>query len=238
MKHRSASFAALTLGLMLSSSAFGAITTITSGGGAINTNSLIVPAAGQTQTNQGPNGTVAAGQTSFNVVPNGAWTAPPAGAGWVSFLANQEPDTTIANGDYVDFFHTFTLAGGVATAKLNIFADDRADVFINEALIWSTLKNAGTICNNGKIGCISANEGVFDTSLNNFGTLNGAFGSVNGNGLNTLRVRVYQDAGGGFGTAYRADFNSVPEPGFYGLLSLGLGGLLVAVQRRRKSAVN
>jgi MYXO-CTERM domain-containing protein len=48
--------------------------------------------------------------------------------------------------------------------------------------------------------------------------------------------------GGNFNSIYNPGFEGVatssatPEPGFYGVLALGLGGLVTIVSRRRKSA--
>jgi len=187
-----------------------------------------------------PSITVPSGVT-YNVGKNNGWanlTVAPANTRWVSFVSNQIPGNAIGNSVsagtqvWVDFYQTFNLGlastTDILSAQLNILADDRANVYLNGNMIHTTAQGTNNICNNGTIGCIATNEGTFTTNFKN------ALLATN----NTLVVRVFQDAGGGFGTAYQADINVVPEPGFYGVLSLGLGGLLVALQRRRKNAAN
>lgn len=251
MKQRFVIFAALTMSLMLSMSAFGAVSYVSSGDSGADGSEI---ASGQTnggaKSGNGslaPNATPVPTTKSFNILKNPSWAdlgnsgfSPlpvPYTTNWVSFLSSPTPGSAIGNSNlttgveqWVDFYHVFNIVGPVFSGDLKILADDRADIFLNGKSplnpVYTTPQGGNATCNTGVVGCLGQFQGNFD--IKNFLVT----------GKNTLVVRVYQDNGGDFGTAYLATINAVPEPGFYGMLSLGLGGLLVAVQRRRKNAVN
>jgi hypothetical protein len=235
MKRRSAVFAAPMMALVFSLSASGATTIVASGDGAGSGNLV----GDSNQWNTGlTNGSPGSPAASFNIAPNSVW-ATIAGAGWISPINNRELGDA-GNGKWVDFYQVFNIATPTS-GNLRIFADDRADVYITnslnsgnqQAIYTSTVSATNGPCNLAPIGCITQYEGNFDIT------------SKLAAGTNTLRIRVYQTGGGSFGTTYLATISTnptistVPEPGFYGVLSLGLGGLFMADRRRRrKNATN
>lgn len=234
MKQRFLTLAAPVMGLMMSVSAFGAISIISSAGGV---RSNILTSGG------GPDyATALSGAlTSVALAPqHPAWsttfqsTAP---ANWISFTSAHSPTTgssgvpgdPIQNGNWVDFFHVFSSAEN-DVLQLEVMADDRADIYLIDlgppvvvSSLLGSLDLPGSTCNSAPPSCTSPLQANIFTSINK-------------NTTYALGFRVFQEAGTGFGLAYSGAV--VPEPGFYGILSLGLGGLLVAVQRRRKNAKN
>lgn len=160
-------------------------------------------------------------------------------AKWVSFVSSNSPgsalpNTTNASNGFVDFIHTFTLDAAVTSASLKLLADDRANIYITngsgiESEIYVTASGGSNgPCNLAVIGCTVAN--AFNSSLRQDGVT--SIASALSAGTNSIRVRVYQTNSSGFGTAYLANITTVPEPGFYGLLSIGVGALLFRARRR------
>lgn len=206
------------LGLMLGFTAFGASYTFHSGPGSIGT---------QTYTG-GPGSSVGSGSTNA-IAPHPEWAPPFGGASWVSHDTTYIPDPQVPDGTYVDFFHDFHLAGLaiVGTPQILVYADDRADVWLNGQSLHTTPNNPGSACNTDAIGCIVGKGKVIDLlpalQLGN----------------NTLQVRVYQDNAVAFGTLYSlvagtqlTTTDDIPEPSSYMLIGGGLSALAVMFRRR------
>jgi hypothetical protein len=238
----------LTLVMALAFTAVASPTIIASGDPTQAAGAFQLPSTA-VQWNTGLNG-LGGVQKNWNIVPNGAWDGPlgPGGVAlpdgsqsahsrWVSFIDNQNatPDNKtraagcndpICNGEYVEFYHQFTLTGSDFTgSRLWVLADDTTEVFVNGVSIQAASTSTSGTCANPEIGCLDTTKGSFTST----------FASNLQNGVNTLKFKVNQTWGTGFGLNYYAEI--VPEPGFYGVLALGLGGLYFAVQRRRKTNV-
>lgn len=220
-------FVALSVALVFCLNASATITTVTSGSGtAFGTLTGDANQCNSGLTTSIPAVACSGTNNTYNIAPNGAWAAAPAGSNWVSLIDHEDLGSG-ANGEWVDFYQTFTILDPtIVSASLSIFADDRADVSVNGTTLFTTPQVNNSTCNSQIIGCIPQYGGVVDIA------------SAVKSGVNTLTIRVYQDAGSGFGTAYAATITSTPEPGFIGVLSLGLSGVLLALRRKReKSAV-
>jgi len=227
---------------MLAASASAAVTIIASGDGNGVGNQVL--AAGITNSgfvgNNGTNnlGFVNAGPT-YNIAPHIAWAnIGPVGnlpvPGWVSVDTNQDLELKgngTYNGGYVDFFHTFFLSGPTVTAStLLVYGDDRVHVFVNGNQLNSNLSVPGSACDANPVGCVSSTQGRYGYGAGD--NLTNPTSFFNGNANNIIQFRVFQDAGTGFGLQYLATITTVPEPGFYGLLSVGVGALLFRARRR------
>jgi hypothetical protein len=179
------------------------------------------------------------------------WDGPiPPSSKWISFTSDYTPtpggggngtDTLpgcktgsnydICNGDWVSFYHEFSLgSGGFAGSVLKVLADDTANVWINGHQLFTANPSlsAGDFdtCSDVVIGCLDPKTiGVATTSFSS---------KLVANSVNVLVFQVFQRAGDGFGLNYSASI--VPEPGFYGALALGLSGLYLVVRRRRQNS--
>jgi hypothetical protein len=243
MKQRIAT--AITICASLGLSMFGASYTFHSGDGGAN--GTIVDGTGlnptigtQTNTLNGP-GTPGPGtDPTYNINRgvvdyNGVWGEEFSGANWVSRFQTATPGGALTNSDYVDFYHTFTLVGTVnVNPILRVWADDTADVYVNGLSQFVSTQVSGSQCNNGEIGCTDANARNIEIDK-----------AIFVNGTNELRVRVYQNDGFGFGLMYTTlaqiqttSVGEIPEPSSYALISLGLGGLLIAFKRRQNGSSN
>ena len=206
-------------------------TIINSGTGGVNTgvNGTFTPGG------PAPGGAVA--NTPVGLVSG--WSAALGTSSWVSFTSNNTPTppdqspcggASICNNDYVSFYHDFTLAGSTFTGStLDVMADDTAGVYINGHQLWAAngpynaITNSYTTCSNIPVGCLNPltlGHADISTWLRS--------------GTNSLVFEVFQRNGAGFGLDYSASV--VPEPGFYGVLALGLSGLCLAISRRKRSA--
>jgi hypothetical protein len=119
----------------------------------------------------------------------------------------------------------FTLAGGTATAGANTFVGYLDGQITGQA--GSTFTFSG---NAGTVSVTYPGDGGPDPYF--FGN------GISGPGALTLGSAMAANTFVGFGQAtrtYAFDVTTTPEPGFYGLLALGLGGLGMFVSRRRKA---
>jgi hypothetical protein len=156
--------------------------------------------------------------------PNSAWGTAP-GSLWVSYADTgtpgtvSPPNTTIGTPTAI-FYETLPV--GTYFITLNIFADDTAGVYLEDATnLYGTLlkapnPNQDSACSDAPIGC-QPNENWLGSSV------------VNPNGTARLRIEAYQRGGGPFGVDYAGTASTVPEPG--SALLLGGGILLIGVPR-------
>ncbi len=208
-----------------------------------------------TQYNTGVNGTnltdgTSPGSGGANVTLNpvhSGWSPAPGGSEWISWINDFSPTPNgqntceigstptlngtakICNGQYVTFYHEFSLSGSsFAGSKLEVLADDTAGVWLNGASLFTAAPpfptDPYTTCAGQPIGCIAPQ---------NLGVSTNVFSNALQAGNNVLVFQVWQRNGTGFGLSYSASI--VPEPGFYGALALGLSGLYLAVRRRRQN---
>uniref|UniRef100_Q01XI5 PEP-CTERM protein-sorting domain-containing protein n=1 Tax=Solibacter usitatus (strain Ellin6076) TaxID=234267 RepID=Q01XI5_SOLUE len=193
-----------------------------------------------TQWNTGVNGIVPGGQTNVVLNPqHPGWSLPVGTSQWISFVNNYSPtpnaqdscshsiSTPICNNDYVSFYQDFT-AGAASTGTLYVMADDTATVTLNGNKLFTA---AGPFdpndpnlqyshCSDAIVGCLNPQTiGIVDMAPYLVA------------GDNHLVFTVFQRNGTGFGLDYYAEV--VPEPGFYGVLALGLSGLALAIRRKR-----
>ena len=171
----------------------------------------------------------------------GAWSTTftsGAAAKWISYTPDGTPTSLggfpdgpfdIGDLQYVDFFRKFTVTSA-SNFKLEAMADDRANAYLFQIpggavnQILTSPEIPGLFCNSVPTSCTSLNQGNYSTTL--------------ASGDYVLGFRVFQDNGTGFGLAYNAVLSDVPEPGSYALISMGLGGLLIALKRRQKGTEN
>jgi len=237
MKRRIAIFAAPIMSLMFSVSSFGAVLTFNSDGTEKHSTFL-----------SGAN-TVDETEYSLSVLPAFlvsidqplAWSTTftsGAAAKWISYTPDGQPTTlggtgegsgNISNLQYMDFFRPFNVSSA-SNFKLEVMADDRANTYLIKlggggvTQILTSPELPGQFCNSIPTSCTSLNQGNYS--------------SVLASGNYALGFRVFQDNGTGFGLAYNATLSDVPEPGSYALISMGLGGLLIALKRRQKGTEN
>lgn len=172
-----------------------------------------------------------------NIPSSTGWNNPIGTSKWVTFdsTGTGTPTTsagqdacvgTICNDQFVSFYEDFT-ASVSSFGTLKVMADDTAAVWVNgnkviaENTSWTVANNYAT-CSNSAIGCLNP-----DT----VGTVNLAGLLVNGQ--NRIVFQVFQRSGTGYGVDYYGSV--VPEPGFYGVLALGLSGLCFAIRRKRSA---
>lgn len=156
---------------------------------------------------------------------HGAWeTNNPNGNGaqWISYA-----DTGVSGGTLATPSGTtsiFTVTESFSTnigdmLYLDVWADDTAEVFLNNISIFSANFTQST-CANGSIGCQPGENGVISYTFDS-------------SGLQTLSFDVFQVGTGTsnranpFGLLYSGTLTSasVPEPSILALMSLGLLGL-------------
>lgn len=174
------------------------------------------------QNNTGPGYATIGANVLIN--PNPAWGTAP-GSLWVSYADTgtpgtvSPPNTTIGT-PTAKFFELLPV--GTYFVTLNIYADDTAGVYLEDAsnlyglLLKAPNPNQDSACSDAPIGC-QPNE-----------NWQGSF-SVNPNGIARLRIEAYQRGGGPFGVDYAGTASTVPEPGS-GLLLAG-GALLIGGPR-------
>jgi hypothetical protein len=236
MKRRIAIFAAPIMSLMFSVSSFGApIISDTSAVQSGPQDGTSVYIAGQTYAEATSTSNAAVVINTTKPVPWSTNFLSGAVANWISFTNEASPTDLDGNsigagindGEFVDVFKFFTLANA-SVFTLEIMADDRADVYLlsssGVSALITSVYNPGLYCNATAPSCTNTFQGNYSNTL--------AAGNY------VIGARIYQDNGTGFGVAYNATLADVPEPGSYALISLGLGGLLIAFKRRQKGTEN
>lgn len=177
-----------------------------------------------TQYNTGVDGSVAGGEANVVLTPpHPAWASAINTSQWISFINNYSPTpggqtacTTgvtdpICNGDYVDFFATFTLTNAASySGLLQVMADDTAGVWLNGVSLFPAVgpytgsyPDSYATCADVPVGCELNTEGVASIA-----------GSMLQEGANTLEFQVWQRDGTGFGLDYSMSLSNTPEPGF------------------------
>ena len=152
MKQRFVIFAALNMSLMLSMSAFGAVSYVSSGdsGG----DGFVIASAGQTNGGAtsgngslAPNATPVPTTKSFNILKNPSWAdlgnsgfSPlpvPYTTDWVSFLSSPTPGSAIGNSNlttgveqWVDFYHVFCFVFLLLDTKRGFFTECPQDILL------------------------------------------------------------------------------------------------------------
>ncbi len=154
------------------------------------------------------------------IIPDPAWAPQLPHGSWISYAntgdgagAISPPNTTIPGPATAVFFEVLPV--GTYLASLNIFADDTAGVFLEDASnpYGLLLKAPNPVqdghCAAGQIGC-EVNE-----------NWTGSF-AVDPSGSSRLRIEAYQRGGGPFGVMYQGTASTVPEPASYLLLGSSL----------------
>ena len=188
------------------------------------------------QDNTGVNGAVSGGEANMVLTPpHPAWAAAVNTSQWISFVNNYSPTpggqdpcthsagTPICNGDYVDFFATFTLTGAASySGILQVMADDTAGVWLNGVSLFPAVgpytgsyPDSYNTCADVAVGCELNTEGIASVT-----------GSMLHDGVNTLEFQVWQRDGTDFGLDYSMSLSSVPEPGFLWPVAAGFGAVL------------
>ena len=179
-------------------------------------------------------------QVTTNIPVSSGWQSPVGTSQWITFLSSGDGTPTplgqtacgtapICNDQYVNFYQDFSLSGSGFSGTLQVMADDTAAVWVNGNPVfaanvpWATSGDY-TTCSNSAIGCLNPST---------VGTVNLA--SYLNSGANRIVFQVFQRNGDGFGLDYSASISNVPEPGFYGVLALGLSGLCLAFRRKRSA---
>uniref|UniRef100_Q01XI8 Ice-binding protein C-terminal domain-containing protein n=1 Tax=Solibacter usitatus (strain Ellin6076) TaxID=234267 RepID=Q01XI8_SOLUE len=225
------------LGLAGVSISQAAPTTINSAGGVGNNLGLNVACTGLCLSPGGP--LPASPKANFtinnNIPVSSGWSNPFTGSSWITFLSSQTGTPTptgqtacggapICNNDFVTFYQDFTASGPDLAGTLKVMADDTAAVWINGVLAFAAngpydpINNTYLTCSNIPVGCLNP-------------TTVGTANFTANNGANRIVFQVYQRDGSGYGLDYQ--ISTVPEPGFYGALALGLSALCFAFRRKR-----
>ena len=150
------------------------------------------------------------------------WAGPLTGSSWVSYAPTGNPSdlgfVEVPNGMAVIFTATFTLTGPVASASLNVLADDTTNVVVNGTEIFpANLTGPYPVCSATAIGCLTSTEGTFTTSQ---------LAPYLKDGVNNIQFTVYQEGGASYGLDYAGVITTtVPEPGTMLLLGIGLLGI-------------
>src|SRR5262249_34850485 len=94
---------------------------------------------------------------THDIDPSIAWAGPLAGSSWVSYASTSNPSdpgfVEVPNGTAVIFTATFTLTKPVASATLNVLADDTTNVVVNGTEIFpANLTGPNGVCSGIAIG--------------------------------------------------------------------------------------
>jgi hypothetical protein len=194
---------------------------------------------------------------NLNITKNPGWNGPIAGSNWISIPAALDTipgrgptdyDTTnqngtrvagctafVCDGEFVSFFQAFYLGGSpILSSSLLVLADDTADVYLNGVKLYQSNPTSYPTCANVVIGCLTEYEYDSNNPLLQQGAAN-FNNALLAPGWNVLEIQTWQKAGTGFGLDYAGSVSVVPEPGFYGVLALGLSGLCLAIRRKRSA---
>lgn len=162
----------------------------------------------------------------YTITPHPLWGTI-SGALWVSAYDNTGygegvilPNTNDINSPTMSFTQQFILPGTVNTGSLTIGADDTAAVWLNGQLLRPANWVQDSVCAAGPIACEQGE--ILTLSLTGFLQ----------QGSNTLRMDIFQHGGDVSGAIWSGTATSVPEPGTYAMIGLGL--LSLAIFRHRK----
>lgn len=164
----------------------------------------------------------------FVIPPHPAWGSIP-GAQWVSAYAGTGygggvvmPNSSVT--PVMSFTQAFTLPYMVNGGVVTVGADDTASVWLNGTELKTPNFVLDNACSAGPIAC----------EVGEFMTLNLTPYLIQG--VNTLRIDVYQLGGDVTGTNWAGGATSsgaVPEPKTYALMGAGLAGLAFLRGRRK-----
>lgn len=185
------------------------------------------------------------GMPTQNIDTNPVWAAPLGTSSWVSITTTGSPPdanfVTLPNGTDVAFTQTFTLDGPVASASLDVLADDTTDVILNGHMIMPATTTLGPHCASAPIGCLTVTEGQLQTA---------DFGQFWNVGANTLEFDTQQLGSQSFGLDFTGTIVTttgstgptggtgpvtVPEPSAASLGGAGLLALLLLAVLRSRS---
>lgn len=166
--------------------------------------------------------------SNFFIIPDPAWAPVLPHGSWISYTntgsgpgAISPPNTTIPGMPTAIFYEWLPL--GTYLATLNIFADDTAGVFLEDASnpLGLLLKAPNPLqdghCAAGQIGC--------EVNENWIGSFN-----VDPSSQARIRIEAYQRGGGPFGVMYEGTASTVPEPA--SMMLFGGGLLLLGAVRK------
>ena len=160
------------------------------------------------------------------IAPRGVWATEP-GSQWISFMDTGVGGVTLPDdfiNPFASFWVNFTLPSSLHhTGTINVWADDTADVYLNNLLIGSAAPALGANCASTAPSCIKILGGRYTVT-----------NPLLHSGVNTLRIDVYQRGGDVAGVLYSGSVDSTaPEPATYAMMTLGLAALGLISRRRR-----
>lgn len=149
------------------------------------------------------------------------------GAKWVSYNANTHPGASVvpSNGSLMSITESFSLANK-SDLRIKALADDTAQVYVNNTLVWDFDTGPNSTCQSGIIGCLS--QYAFDSAV----TATAAVLAAANVGGNTVTIVTKQTQGDAFGTQYAI---YTPIPGAALLFGSALAGLAWVRRRGQKA---